>query len=812
MSLYGALYSGVSGLSAESSAMSAISDNITNVNTIGYKETDVNFKTLVTKQVSSSQYSPGGVQAAPQSQIGTQGLLQSTSASTDVAISGSGFFIVNSSATPGTTNSGMFAYTRAGQFTVDKSGYLENTSGYYLQGWPLMNYDGTSTASHEVINGTDFMKAYKGSTGSTVYINDSSQPNSTDLQSLNLDDIAGTASPTTSIRTGANLPSGDAVGTSHETDSLEYDSLGNSHDVVMTWTKAGGNAWSLQTLPPEGSQSVTMLDQSGGIYSSTGRLDFSSTPASGQFSMTMDGGTTWNFITGAGTNGSSTNTMFAAPSAGESTATYATTVAGLMNTAYLVTYCGYTATTAATGAPAVATPSAAAITAADGDAANTDTLTLGGTTVDLSGSTTLAAAVTTINGKTSVTGVQAFNNNGVLELYSANQGTIAVSGSGIWSGFAGNVVGTGYTYASNVAGSGSLTFSNFDSTIGHTVTLNGLTSLLTGTPPSSTAFGAATVTTSDTLHISGPLSGTTSTAITLTAGETLSSVAAAINAQIGNTGVGAYVSGTNIDYYTSTPGNVTLSFTGGTLPNQTFTNTGTKALEQAYAPTANNPDSIALQPIAATVVSATGTGTSTSSTTELGPNTTAIGFNGDGTPSAINVASMQIAWANGSENQVGQSSTTVPAVGLYFGDIGQSDGMTQLSGSYALSYQTQNGAKFGNFSGVSIGSDGVVTANFDNGVTRPIFQIPIASFVDPDGMESLSGNVFIGTDTSGDPTLRTPGTVGAGSVNQSSLESSTVDIGTQFTTMIVTQRAYSAASKIITTANQMLDDLMSIVR
>ena len=65
MSLFGALFSGVSGLQSQSSAMGAISDNITNVSTVGYKNTEVNFKTLITAQTSTTQYSPGGVQSAP---------------------------------------------------------------------------------------------------------------------------------------------------------------------------------------------------------------------------------------------------------------------------------------------------------------------------------------------------------------------------------------------------------------------------------------------------------------------------------------------------------------------------------------------------------------------------------------------------------------------------------------------------------------------------------------------------------------------------------------------------------------------------
>ena len=70
MSLFGALNSGVSGLSAQSSAMSAISDNITNVSTVGYKNTQVDFQTLVTTQTSGSFYSAGGVQSRPRQDTG----------------------------------------------------------------------------------------------------------------------------------------------------------------------------------------------------------------------------------------------------------------------------------------------------------------------------------------------------------------------------------------------------------------------------------------------------------------------------------------------------------------------------------------------------------------------------------------------------------------------------------------------------------------------------------------------------------------------------------------------------------------------
>jgi flagellar hook protein FlgE len=76
----------------------------------------------------------------------------------------------------------------------------------------------------------------------------------------------------------------------------------------------------------------------------------------------------------------------------------------------------------------------------------------------------------------------------------------------------------------------------------------------------------------------------------------------------------------------------------------------------------------------------------------------------------------------------------------------------------------------------------------------------------------LTGNSYIETTASGNATLRTAGEGGAGVINGSSLEESTVDIAEEFTDMITTQRAYSAASKIITTADSMLEELLTIKR
>ena len=84
MSIFGAMQSGISGLAAQSSAMGAISDNIVNVNTVGYKGANTSFQTLVTKQTSTSRYSPGGVQPSAKQGVNVQGLLASVSSSTSM--------------------------------------------------------------------------------------------------------------------------------------------------------------------------------------------------------------------------------------------------------------------------------------------------------------------------------------------------------------------------------------------------------------------------------------------------------------------------------------------------------------------------------------------------------------------------------------------------------------------------------------------------------------------------------------------------------------------------------------------------------
>ncbi len=211
MSIFGALYAAVSGLSANSNALGIISDNISNANTVGYKETSSNFETLVTQSGGPDLYSPGGVLSSPFYNVAQQGVLQAQSSPTDLAISGGGFFVVNSSS----ASSGGTSFTRAGNFSVDANGNLINAAGFYLQGQPLSN------AQSQAIAAGNYNQLTATSLGS--------------LQTVNVAANAGTASATANVSLIANLPAG-STATAQTMTVPVYDSLGVSHDLTVTLT------------------------------------------------------------------------------------------------------------------------------------------------------------------------------------------------------------------------------------------------------------------------------------------------------------------------------------------------------------------------------------------------------------------------------------------------------------------------------------------------------------------------------------------------------------------------------------------------
>jgi len=209
MSLSGALSSAISALNAQSQALSMISDNIANSNTTGYKTTSSMFENLVTASSNSTSYASGGVTVSGRANITQQGLLATTTNTTDVAIQGSGFFAVSDAVSGGAT-----FYTRNGAFSKDDAGYLQN-GGFYLEGW-------RTDASGNVVG-------------------DASAAN---LQTINTRVVPTSASPTTKASFVANLPSDAADNATFTSSMTVYDSLGTANSIQITWTKTGTNAWS----------------------------------------------------------------------------------------------------------------------------------------------------------------------------------------------------------------------------------------------------------------------------------------------------------------------------------------------------------------------------------------------------------------------------------------------------------------------------------------------------------------------------------------------------------------------------------------
>ncbi|MBT3768158.1 MAG: flagellar hook-basal body complex protein, partial [Rhodospirillales bacterium] len=195
----------------------------------------------------------------------------------------------------------------------------------------------------------------------------------------------------------------------------------------------------------------------------------------------------------------------------------------------------------------------------------------------------------------------------------------------------------------------------------------------------------------------------------------------------------------------------------------------------------------------------------------------ALKFSADGLPSEINIKDVEVLdFANGAndlnDQPTGVGSLLSNKIEMNFGTLLEANGFTQFGAEFTPVFIQQNGSRFGNFAGVTVNSGGQVVALFDNGETRNIYQIPLATFVNVNQLESKSGNVWNATEASGDATLREADTGPAGSVIQGSLEASTVDIGEEFTKMIVVQRAFSASAKIISTADDMLEELLRTKR
>jgi flagellar hook protein FlgE len=147
------------------------------------------------------------------------------------------------------------------------------------------------------------------------------------------------------------------------------------------------------------------------------------------------------------------------------------------------------------------------------------------------------------------------------------------------------------------------------------------------------------------------------------------------------------------------------------------------------------------------------------------------------------------------------------------GNYGGTSGVTQYAGTdYNLRGLTQDGVPPGAFSSVSTATNGDIAVNYDNGQSRVIARVPVVTFNDPNGLQRQDGQAFTVSQYSGGPLAETASTNGAGDILTQSVENSNVDIATEFSKLIVAQRAYTANTKIVTSADDMLQQTIDMKR
>ncbi len=262
MSLFGAMNTAISGLSAQSGAFSNISDNVANSQTVGYKRVDTSFVDYLTESTQSVN-DPGSVIARPDYVNNVQGTVTQSDNPLGLAIAGQGFFTV--SRTDGTnaagqpTFSSQAFYTRAGDFQLDKNGYLVNSAGYTLNGWPV--------DANGVVN------------------RDSVAP-------IQVDQTRFNPQATTAVTLSANLPATPAAATPISTQLQVYDALGTAHTVTLAWTQTAANTWKVAVSAPD--------DSSGTADRGTADVTFGGTLSDGS---TAAAGTPSNLAVDAGDPG-----------------------------------------------------------------------------------------------------------------------------------------------------------------------------------------------------------------------------------------------------------------------------------------------------------------------------------------------------------------------------------------------------------------------------------------------------------------------------------------------------------------------------
>ncbi len=674
MSLFGSLFTGVSGLGAQSQSTAMIANNIANVNTIGFKRSEAAFYSLVTSEGRSSRYSPGTVAVNRVQRVNQQGPIQQPGSTTDAAISGNGMFPVKRDTVAGQE----FLYTRSGSFSEDANGQLRNTAGFALYGWPIDANGNLPSASGDLSSLVPVNVAFLGgltrptSTGEISMTLNASEVDST---------LANISSSPPDFSRGLTV----------------YDSLGSAQVLTFEYTKTYG---------PQGTSAGTVSD----LSATSNLVTNLGMTVGNSFAVTIDGAaptpaTTFT-VTSTSTVNDILNFVNAIPGA----------EAFLGNDGELV----FQRTDFEGGAAQTITTT---------NIVGTPLVGLGmqaGTFASNDLSTATATAVGTQTGLTNATALS------TLGIAVGNTLTLDLDGSG-----------TPVTY-----------------TVGAGDDVDDIITFLTGQGLTAS------------IDINGRLNVTHSRP-------------SPNDARIGFGGVNvasALGLSTTQSYYAA-------GFANGSASDTPPYSTG------GYPSLQNLPGDAGYNSRGwwnVRVVHPNGTTVSNG----------LINFAGDGTLNAlpdsngnVDLDLTQINWGNGSNPQ----NISI--------DI---ERFSSFEGNYNVIYADQNGAELGLRTGVELTRDGFVVARFSNGASTRLYKIPLVTFSNMNGLTEVSGTAYAESELSGEENLREAGQGGAGFLEASTIESSNVDLADEFAKLIVSQRAYSANTKVITTVDQMTEELLRL--
>ncbi|PIE70222.1 MAG: flagellin biosynthesis protein FlgE [Deltaproteobacteria bacterium] len=701
MSLTSSLFTGTSGLKNLGNAMQVIGDNISNVNTVGFKGNRYTFADLLSQSVATQS---GSAQVGRGMAMGSvdvsfiQGSFESTGNATDLSIGGDGFFVVRQDGTE------RNYYTRAGNFNFDKDGYLVNPEGYIVQGWLLDEETGDDIGSVSDILLRSFTSPPKATDEMSVITNLDATMNS--LAEVLTNTWDGLAEDT---QISAN-------GYEYQTVVKVYDSLGSTHDLTVYYDKKEDNKWEYMVCCNPTEDMRNQVQETAGLgLLAQGTFTFNSNGSISDMTMSRFTGRIGNVrapvATGINQEGITFNILNndAIPSDGYNFGLQYNGATNSWNFADLDGDGNVDVPAAYNAGPPTAT-----VLASDQSTVQIDLNDDGSMDLEIKFDTDAIDGdqiLFDINDPVDIhvqrvldlTYDRTAGNNGV----EADNTTMRVPNPGAML----RSTAAGDDFQLNWDGAGNWTIANLPA-----------------------AYNAATAYVDASATITGDKD---SLSIDLNADGTVD---------------------IKFDFEESlsvTPGSITFGIQGST------------AWETLTTDDVNTNGFYELE----------------------------ADFLGGGSDSTV----MKIAFDAGTR---------------YDGSdwINDSLSTTQYSRKSSTIYQAGNGYGAGDLQGVDVSADGEITGIYSNGQLIPLFRVALARFQNNQGLYKEGGNLYSETRDSGSAITNRPGENGLGNISPNSLEMSNVDIADEFVDMITTQRGFQANSKIVTTVDSMLSDVIQMKR